>query len=71
MNLNHGDIPVELGNVANLKKSRANKTPVPRPKHFLARVHMDIGYGDCVAVGGSKYCVLLVDRATRYNWIMV
>jgi len=69
LNLNHGDIPVELGNVANLKKSRANKTPVPRPKHFLSRVHMDIGYGDCVAVGGSKYCVLLVDRATRYTWI--
>ena len=69
LNLNHGDIPIELGNVANLKKSRANKTPVPRPKHFLSRVHMDIGYGDCVAVGGSKYCVLLVDRATRYTWI--
>lgn len=30
---------------------------------------MDIGYGDCVAVGGSKYCIMLVDRASRYNWV--
>jgi hypothetical protein len=45
LNLNHGDIPIELGNVANLKKSRANKTPVPCPKHFLSRVHMDRTHG--------------------------
>ncbi len=69
LSLNHGEIPVELGNVANLKKSRGNKIPIPCPQHFLDHVHMDIGYGDCQAVGGSKYCVLLVDRSTRYNWI--
>jgi len=30
---------------------------------------MDIGYGDCKAIGGAKYCLLIVDRATRYTWI--
>lgn len=30
---------------------------------------MDIGYGDCKAVGGAKYCILLVDHVTRYVWI--
>jgi len=69
INFNHGDIPVELGNVANIKKSRRNKIPIARPPNFLARVHMDIGYGDCKAVGGARYCALLVDRATRQTFI--
>lgn len=56
---------MELGNVANIKKSRRNKTPIKRPSKFLSRVHMDIGYGDCKAVGGVRYCAVLVDRATR------
>jgi hypothetical protein len=60
---------VELGNVANIKKSRRNKIPIARPPNFLARVHMDIGYGDCKAVGGARYCALLVDRATRQTFI--
>jgi hypothetical protein len=33
--LNHGEIPVESGNVANLKKRHRNKTSVPRPQIFL------------------------------------
>jgi len=69
INLNHGDIPIELGNVANIKKSRRNKVPIARPPHFLSRVHMDIGYGDCRAVGGVRYCDLFVDRATREMFI--
>ena len=30
---------------------------------------MDIGYGDCVAIGGLRYTIMLVDRATRFRWI--
>ena len=30
---------------------------------------MDIGYGDCIAIGGSRYTIMLVDRATRFRWI--
>ena len=32
-------------------------------------MHCDIGYGDCKAVGGTRYCVLLVDRTMRNAYI--
>ena len=34
-------------------------------------VHVDIGFGDTVAVGGACYCLVFVDRATRYNCVFV
>ena len=67
--VDNGDVPIELGDVANIRKARRNTQPIPRPKSFLDVVHCDIGYGDCKAVGGAKYCVLLVDRTTRNTWI--
>ncbi len=30
---------------------------------------MDIAFGDCISVGGFCYALILVDRATRYNWV--
>ena len=30
---------------------------------------MDIVFGDCVALGGHKYALLLVDVDTRYCWL--
>ena len=30
---------------------------------------MDIVFGDCVALGGYRYVLLLVDVATRYCWL--
>jgi len=62
--INDGDIPLELDDVANIKISRCNKEPIPRPQNFLDVVHMDIGYRDCKSVGRSRYVLLLVDRAT-------
>ncbi len=29
---------------------------------------MNIAFGDCVSVGGYHFALVLVDRATRYNW---
>jgi hypothetical protein len=46
------DRPLELGNVANIRHSHQNTKPVPRPADYLRTVHMDIGYGDCVSIGG-------------------
>jgi hypothetical protein len=64
------DTPLELGHVANIEKARSNKTPIDRPKDFLEVVHCDIGYGDTKSAGnGASYCILFVDRATRYTWI--
>jgi hypothetical protein len=30
---------------------------------------VDIAFEDCVLVGGSHYTLILVDRATCYNWV--
>jgi len=65
-----GEMPVELGNVTNIKKGRSNKNPIDCPKDFMEVVHCDIGYGDTKSVGnGAAYCMVFVDRATRYTWI--
>jgi hypothetical protein len=70
MIINNGATPLELGDAANLQCSRCNVTPVPRPAAFLTAVHMDIGYGDCVAIGGSQYTLMLVNHTTRFCWIL-
>jgi hypothetical protein len=36
---------------------------------FLDIIHVDIAFGDCVSVGGFRYSLIFVNRATRYNWI--
>jgi hypothetical protein len=36
--------------------------------HYLDAVHMDISFGDCVSVSRYCYALILVDRATEYNW---
>jgi hypothetical protein len=61
--------PLEIGDVANIRHSRRNTVPVPRPEGYLETVHMDIGYGDCVSIGGFRYVLLLVDRTTRFQWL--
>ncbi len=30
---------------------------------------MDIGFGPCHAIGGVRYTLLIVDKATRYKYI--
>lgn len=30
---------------------------------------MDIGYGDCTAIGGFPYTLMLMDRKTRFRWL--
>jgi hypothetical protein len=32
-------------------------------------VHVDIGFGDGVALGGTMYALVFADRATRYTWV--
>ena len=64
-----GILPLELGDVVNLKAARKNKQPVPRPPNFFDIVHVDLAYGDCVSIGGTRYALIIVDRATRYTWM--
>ena len=32
-------------------------------------VHIDTDFGDMVLVGGNRYALVFVDRATRHKWV--
>ena len=65
-----GDIPMEIGDVTSLRKTTSNKSPVPRPTEFFDAAHMDIAYGDVIAPGGIKFALIIVDRKTRYTYVL-
>jgi hypothetical protein len=57
-----------LGLFATIPKT-IHGVPLNKTKYFhLDAVHMDIAFGDCLSVGSFKYALILVDRATYYNW---
>jgi hypothetical protein len=57
-----------LGPKAPFQKAPRGK-PIDRtPSNYLDVVHIDITFGDCMAVGGFKYALIFVDRATWFNW---
>ena len=43
--------------------------PIKNQRQSLDKVRMHIVFGDCVALGGHRYALLLVDVATRYCWL--
>ena len=63
-----GELPPTLGSHATITNPPAGKS-IKKHRRYLDKVHMDIIYGDCVALGGYRYGLLLVDVATRYCWI--
>jgi hypothetical protein len=64
-----GEFPLALGSYATILKSNRGGAIDRSKSCFLDVVHMDIASGDCVSVGGFHYALILVDRATRYNWV--
>ena len=67
--LEGGEFPLPLGSNASLRKSNRGK-PIDRTlSKFCDVVHLNIAFGDCVSIGGFRYALVFVDRATRYNWI--
>jgi hypothetical protein len=43
--------------------------PIDRtPSKYLGIVHDNIAFRDCLSIGGYKYALIFVDRATHYNW---
>ena len=52
-----------------MEGSEGDKTAIKNQCQYLDKVHMDIFFGDCVALGGHRYALLLVDVATRYCWL--
>lgn len=63
-----GELPTTIGDFASITMPNRGKTITKRRK-FLDKVHLDIVFGDCMALGGYRYALLLVDVATRYAWI--
>ena len=45
--------------------------PTKKRHQFLYKVHMDIVFGDCVALGGHWYALLIVYVDIRYCWLYV
>ena len=63
-----GELRPTLGDFATIPNPARGK-PIKKHRKYLDKVHMDIVYGDCPALGGFRYALLLVDVATRYCWI--
>jgi hypothetical protein len=63
-----GEFPPSLGSFATIPKAKRG-LPLDKTKYFyLEAVHMDTAFGNCLSVGSFKYALILVDRATQYNW---
>jgi hypothetical protein len=63
-----GELPSTIGDFASITMPNRGK-PITKRRRFLDKVHLDIVFGDCVALGGYRYALLLVDVATRYTWL--
>ncbi len=67
--LNTGEFLLSLGSYTTIPKAPRGK-PIDRmPSFYLDVVHVDIAFGDCISIGGFKYALVFVDRATRFNWL--
>jgi hypothetical protein len=63
-----GELPSTLGDFATINNPDKGK-PLTQPRKYLDKVHLDIVFGDCLALGGFRYALVLVDVATRYCWV--
>ncbi len=55
---------------ATLNRPHVNPAaPSPLPLSFNDTWHIDIGYGPQAGIGGVKYCLLAVDKRTRYRLV--
>jgi hypothetical protein len=63
------DAILDSGDLANLKKSPRNTTPVPRPARFAEVIHMDIVFGPDIAIGNVHYGLLFTDRYSCMTYL--
>ena len=64
------ELILDIGKVVTLNKIKINKDPVKLSSKFGDAMHVDIGYGYNTGIGGVKYTLFLVDRASRYKYII-
>ena len=68
--VNSGLLLSNIGSFSAIANPPKGET-INKIRQYLDKVHMDIVFGDCVALGGHVYALLLVDVATRYFWLYV
>ena len=62
--VNSGLLTSIIGSFATIANPDKRK-PINKQRQFLDKFHMDIVFGECVALGGHCYALLLVHVATR------
>jgi hypothetical protein len=60
--------PTTIGDYTTINNPPQGK-PIKKRRKFLDKVHLDIVFGDCMALGGFRYALVLVDVATRFTWV--
>jgi hypothetical protein len=65
-----GKISPSLGSFATIPKAKHGQSLDCTRYLYLDAVHMDIAFGNCLAIGGFQYALILVDRGTQYNWTL-
>jgi len=66
----HRNPRVDPGETASIRKARRNlRKKSSLPASYSDIWYMDIGFGPCTGKGGNKYCLLLVDKYSRYKFV--
>jgi hypothetical protein len=60
--------PLTIGDTVNINRG-SRGGPVTKPPCARHTINANIGYGEGVGPGGYKYCLFLVNLATRYTWV--
>jgi len=60
---------LDIGDIATIDKPQRNTSPLPLPINPGDVIHADILFGSGPAIGGAKYALFLVDRASRHKYI--
>jgi hypothetical protein len=64
-----GEFLLALSSYATIPKANQGGTIDQAQSPFLDIVQINIAFGNCVSVGRFCYVLILVDRATCYNWV--
>jgi hypothetical protein len=58
--------PMSIGAYTTIPKAPWGKPINHTPSKYLNAVHLDIVFGDCMSVGGFKYALIFINKATQY-----
>ncbi len=60
---------MDNGDLATIRKTPHNTTPVPRPNHFGDVINMDIVFGPNISIGNIHYKLLFTNCLSRMTYI--